>query len=209
MNTVKILVVALMAVGAGAGWAHADDGVSGQRRGRQPGPPAEAYAACEGKSVGDAAQFVTTRGATVTGTCELEGDRLVLRPDHLRGRPGGLPHAPPAEAYTACEGKQAGDAAQFVTPHGDTVSGTCEPEADRLVLRPDYLRGRSGGRRHGPPPEAYTACEGKNAGDPAQLTGRHGETVTGTCEQEKDRLVLRPDFLKNRALTGPEGLDEE
>ena len=48
-------------------------------------------------------------------------------------------------------------------------------------------------RRHGPPPEAYTACEDKNAGDSAEFESPHGDTVTGTCEQEGDRLVLRPD----------------
>ena len=48
-------------------------------------------------------------------------------------------------------------------------------------------------RRHGPPPEAYTACEGKNAGDKAEFVSPHGDTVTGTCEQQDDRLVLRPD----------------
>jgi len=50
------------------------------------------------------------------------------------------------------------------------------------------------GRRHqGPPPEAYTACEGKSVGDTAEFVSPHGDTVTGTCEQEGDRLVLRPD----------------
>ena len=48
-------------------------------------------------------------------------------------------------------------------------------------------------RHHGPPPEAYTACEGKNVGDTAKFVSPHGDTVTGTCEQEGDRLVLRPD----------------
>lgn len=51
----------------------------------------------------------------------------------------------------------------------------------------------TGRRRHGPPPEAYTACEGKNAGDTAEFEGPRGDTVTGTCEQHGDRLVLRPD----------------
>ena len=51
---------------------------------------------------------------------------------HERKRPG-----PPPEAYTACEGKSAGDAAEFQSPRGDTVTGTCEQEGDRLVLRPD------------------------------------------------------------------------
>ena len=49
---------------------------------------------------------------------------------------------PPPEAYTACEGKSAGDTAEFVSPRGDTVCGTCEQEGDRLVLRPDNPPGR-------------------------------------------------------------------
>ena len=53
---------------------------------------------------------------------------------------------------------------------------------------------QQGGRRHkGPPPEAYTACEGKSEGDTAEFVSPRGDTVTGTCEQEGDRLVLRPD----------------
>ena len=51
----------------------------------------------------------------------------------------------------------------------------------------------TGRRHHGPPPEAYTACEDKNVGDTAEFLSPHGDTVTGTCEQEGDRLVLRPD----------------
>jgi len=50
-----------------------------------------------------------------------------------------------------------------------------------------------GRRRQGPPPEAYTACEGKSEGDTASFESPHGDTVTGTCVQEDDRLVLRPD----------------
>ena len=52
-----------------------------QHRGRHQGPPPEAYEACEGKSAGDTAEFVSPHGDTVTGVCELQGDRLVLRPD--------------------------------------------------------------------------------------------------------------------------------
>ena len=52
---------------------------------------------------------------------------------------------------------------------------------------------RTGGKHHGPPPEAYTACEGKSAGDTAQFVSPRGDTVCGTCEQEGDQLVLRPD----------------
>lgn len=106
---------------------------------------------------------------------------------------------PPPEAYTACEGKNAGDEAQFVSPRGDTVTGTCVEKDDRLVLRPDRSKGRSGGRRQGPPPEAYSACEGKNVGDTAEFVSPHGDTVTGTCEQFGDQLALRPERGKGHA----------
>ena len=112
-------------------------------------------------------------------------------------------HGPPPEAYTACEGKNAGDTAEFVSPRGDTVTGTCEQRGDRLVLRPDnpgnnYAGNKrssqnAGRRRNGPPPEAYTACEDKNVGDTAEFVSPRGDTVTGTCEQQGDQLVLRPD----------------
>jgi hypothetical protein len=39
--------------------------------GRRPGPPPEAFKACEGKSPGDAVQLQTPRGETITGTCRL------------------------------------------------------------------------------------------------------------------------------------------
>ncbi len=55
-----------------------------------------------------------------------------------------------------------------------------------------------GGRRQGPPPEAYTACEGKSAGDTAEFEGPRGDTVTGTCVQRGDRLVLHPDSPPER-----------
>ncbi len=61
----------------------------------------------------------------------------VLGADAERRRPMGGHGGPPPEAYTACEDKSAGDTAEFVCPHGDTVTGTCELEGDQLVLRPD------------------------------------------------------------------------
>jgi hypothetical protein len=107
-------------------------------------------------------------------------------------------HAPPPEAYEACEGKSVGDEAEFINPRGYTVTGICEEEGDQLVLRPDNPKKRSGGRRHGPPPEAYEVCEGKSIGDEAEFVNRRGYTVTGTCEEEGDQLVLRPDNPKGR-----------
>lgn len=63
------------------------------------------------------------------------------------------------------------------------------------------------GRRHqGPPPEAYTACTDKSAGDAAEFESPRGDKVTGTCVQDGDRLVLRPD---NPPGGGPAGQRSE
>jgi hypothetical protein len=65
---------------------------------------------------------------------------------------------------------------------------------------------QEGGREHqGPPPEAYTACEEKSAGDTAEFQSPFGDTVTGTCEAEGDRLVLRPDNPPADRRQGPKG----
>ena len=64
-----------------------------------------------------------------------------------RGRGGH--QGPPPEAYCACEGKSEGDTAEFTSPQGDTVTGTCEYDHDgeQLVLRPDNPpEGGHGGR---------------------------------------------------------------
>ena len=52
---------------------------------------------------------------------------------------------------------------------------------------------RPGGRHQGLPPAAYSACEGKTAGDEAHYINQQGERVPGTCEQQGNRLVFRPD----------------
>ena len=43
------------------------DAFSQERGIRRHAPPPEAYEACEGKSVGDEAEFINPRGYTVTG----------------------------------------------------------------------------------------------------------------------------------------------
>ena len=113
------------------------DSPSKTNRGRRQGPPPEAYAACEDKNQGDEAQFVSSHGQTVKGTCEMQGDRLLLRPERHKGRAGGRRQGPPAEAYAACEGKNVGDRSQFVNSRGESVPGTCEAQGDKIVLRPD------------------------------------------------------------------------
>ncbi|RWX47853.1 hypothetical protein VT98_11963 [Candidatus Electrothrix communis] len=96
---------------------------------------------------------------------------------------------PPSEAYTACEGKQPGKKASFVTQTGNTISGQCKQQQDgRLILIPDHLREASR-----IPPAAYQKCVGKRLGDAAQVTIPTGETVSGTCQSDGDRLYLRPD----------------
>ncbi|GAB6042896.1 hypothetical protein [Endothiovibrio diazotrophicus] len=121
-------------------------------------------------------------------------------PDGGRGPRGG----PPPEAFGACEGKSAGDSAEFTDRRGETRQGTCEESPDGLVLRPAGGAGggpgggpQSGDRR-GPPPEAYTACEGKSAGERAEMNTPRGDTMQGTCEESPEGLVLRPERNRRR-----------
>ena len=51
----------------------------------------------------------------------------------------------------------------------------------------------------GPPPEAYAACKSKKAGDSASLVNPKGETITATCRQEGNQLVLRPTHPKGQS----------
>lgn len=96
----------------------------------------------------------------------------------------GRRHGPPPEAITACEGKSPGDAVQLQTPRGDTITATCREVRGQLVAVPE---GGPRGRRPGPPPEAFQACDGKNPGDAVQFHTPRGETITATC-----RLVAVP-----------------
>ncbi len=114
---------------------------------------------------------------------------------------GGRGFGPPPEAFKACEGKSAGSTAQFTNPRGETVTGTCRSDGERLVLRPDRAPGNSQDGRRGPPPEAYKACEGKTVGSTAQFVDPRGETLKGTCGEENGKLVLRPD--RGGAGSGP------
>ena len=56
------------------------------RREAEPGPPFEAYKACEGRTEGSMARFTGPGGEMLEGTCEREsGGRLVVRPFANRG----------------------------------------------------------------------------------------------------------------------------
>ena len=183
LKSATVLVVFLLVVVATA-------------HGQQFSPPPEAYKACEGKKVGDPSQFVNPRGETVQGKCEERDGKLILRPDRPEGKSGGKSFNPPPEAYKACEGKRIGDASQFVNPRGETVMGICKERDGKLILRPDRLEGKSGGKSVGPPPEAYKACEGKKVGDASQFVNPRGETVMGKCVERDGKLILHPDHPK-------------
>lgn len=52
-----------------------------------------------------------------------------------------------------------------------------------------------------PPPEAFKACEGKNAGIRSEFTDPKGELLKGTCENDgQGKLVLRPDRGENNVV---------
>jgi hypothetical protein len=66
-----------------------------------------------------------------------------------------------------------------------------------LILSPAVPAQQDGGNQpphgdHGPPPEAYAACEGKTAGASVTITLRDGRAIDGVCEEIGDRLAARP-----------------
>jgi len=52
--------------------------------------------------------------------------------------------------------------------------------------------GPNNDRRQGPPPEAISACEGKQVGDSVEFTGRRGETLKATCKEMNGQLAAVP-----------------
>ncbi len=52
-------------------------------------------------------------------------------------RGGGKPKGPPPEAIEACDGLNEGDAVQFTTPCGETVSGTCRDIRGKRIAVPE------------------------------------------------------------------------
>ncbi len=92
-----------------------------------------------------------------TSAPEVQGQESPAGPDgRLAAGDGfrgpGHPAVPPPEAFDACKDKTAGSAAQFTTPRGETIQGTCREKGDRLVLVPDRPEGRKLAARPCPPP---------------------------------------------------------
>lgn len=62
---------------------------------------------------------------------------------------------------------------------------------------------------HKPPPEAYKVCEGKTVGTSAHLVTPRGDTITGVCKELDGKMVLVPDFDKNRKCPRPPKAPEQ
>ena len=68
------------------------------------------------------------------------------------------PVGPPPEAYSACKDKEAGSAAQLVTPWGETLKGTCRQMDGKLVMIPELPEGMKMATRPAPPPPCCCGC---------------------------------------------------
>ncbi len=86
---------------------------------------------------------------------------------------------PPAGALTACAGLSEGTACAF-TANGENLTGTCRtgPQGAAVACMPS--NGARKGPHRGPPPEAVSACEGKQAEASCSFTHRE-HAIDGTC----------------------------
>jgi len=124
---------------------------------------------------------------------------------------------PPQAAIDACTGVSLEQACRFEGRRGE-VNGTCREVRDGSVAcvpdnAPEHRQGRGrgaaygaggsqsrhGGGRRGPPPEAYTACEGLSDGGACSVETPHG-TLSGTC-----RVPRRGSQQETRLICAPEG----
>lgn len=56
---------------------------------------------------------------------------------YARGSGNRPPHSPPQEAIDACSSKSETDTCEFVSPHGDTIIGTCAKIQNQLACKPE------------------------------------------------------------------------
>jgi hypothetical protein len=149
---------------------------------RHHGPPKEAFAACEGKAV-EAVCTVAMGPDGIEGICRKgPGEESVLVCVPTNFRPPPRHHGPPKEAFAACEGK-AVEAVCTVAMGPDGIEGICRKgpgEESVLVCVPTDFRPPP--RHHGPPKEAFAACEGK-AVDAACTAAMGPHSFDGTCRQ--------------------------
>jgi hypothetical protein len=173
---------------------------------RHHGPPKEAIAACEGKAV-DAACTVEMGPDSIEGICRKgPGEDSVLACVPKDFRPPPRHHGPPKEAIAACEGK-AVDTACTVEMGPDSIEGICRKgpgEDSVLVCVPKDFRPPP--RHHGPPKEAFAACEGK-AVDAGCTVAMGPDSIEGICRKgpgEESVIVCVPkDFPPPPRHHGP------
>ncbi|WP_339136025.1 MAG: hypothetical protein WGN25_19500 [Candidatus Electrothrix sp. GW3-4] len=185
----------------------------GRGNGRPPMIPPAAYQDCMGKKRGDQIQITTPTGRTITGTCQTDGDRLYLQPDAPPGMGGNMrpqdqqqQQAEPAQKpipknspqqyqqVPQSENTQTGNTRQQAPYQNQNGSSSSTPQQNTQQQQPPQTEPQNSNSNTRPkaPEAAYTACEGKKAGDEAQLTTSQGRTISGTCQQDGDRLFLRP-----------------
>lgn len=140
---------------------------------------------CSGSTASTDTQQQATQAQSTPAAAGVDGGR--------RG-PDGHHHGPPAEAFTACEGKAVNDTCN-VQLGGESLAGRCvspppgAPADVKIACRPDKTPepppGHGPGRGHGPhgppPAEAFNACDGKAADSACTVTLRD-HTMEGTCK---------------------------
>ncbi len=97
--------------------------------------------------------FITALGLAASVTMAQERPPTPVLP---RAAPDNR-HEPPAQAYTDCLGKKAGDAVQHATPEG-RVAATCLDSPKGLVARPRQPHAPPGGD---PMPQAKAKDSGR------------------------------------------------
>ena len=159
---------------------------------RAPPPPKAAFDACEGLTE-SASCTVQLGDHAIEGTCRKGPDRqseLACVPNHPPpgGRPG-RPHAPPKEAFGACQ--SLAESANCTVLLGDhAIEGTCRKGPDgrsEFACVPNHPPpGGPPGRPHGPPPkEAFDACQ--SLAESANCTVQLGDhAIEGTCRKGPD-----------------------
>ncbi|MCK9460062.1 MAG: hypothetical protein M0R80_10520 [Proteobacteria bacterium] len=190
-NRIRIISMALLCCALGACSSASEPAGTAAAPGDMPEgvapppgqPPAEAFAACDGKGAGDACEVPLGEGK-LTGECaalpgDAGGEKLSCR---VQGPPPGRPPGgdammpppggpgggrPPEEALAACDGKKTGDACSMKI--GDRATeGTCSAppegaEGGRLSCRPVAPEGSDGKPPIGDRPAPAAAPKGAPA----------------------------------------------
>jgi len=109
---------------------------------------------------------------------------VAARAQSTAAQDAGHPHRPPPEALQACASLAEGAACTFSL--GDqSVSGTCRtgPHGEAAACMPAQPP------HHGPPPEAFEACNGLSEGQTCTVSFQGG-SMSGACRSGPDGGAL-------------------